>query len=65
MDSGQPWNPIEENVGMSTAPALAFAAYIRTSTDDQQSPEDSKRCHVLDGMGRTAADAMDALFGEV
>lgn len=28
---------------MSTAPALAFAAYIRTSTDDQQSPEDSKR----------------------
>lgn len=28
---------------MSTAPALAFAAYIRTSTDDQQSPEDSRR----------------------
>ena len=28
---------------MSTTPALAFAAYIRTSTDDQQSPEDSKR----------------------
>jgi site-specific DNA recombinase len=28
---------------MSTAPALAFAAYVRTSTDDQQSPEDSKR----------------------
>ncbi len=28
---------------MSTTPALAFAAYVRTSTDDQQSPEDSKR----------------------
>ena len=26
-----------------SAPALFFAAYIRTSTDDQQSPEDSKR----------------------
>ncbi len=28
---------------MSTKPAREFAAYIRTSTDDQQSPEDSKR----------------------
>ena len=28
---------------MSTEPAREFAAYIRTSTDDQQSPEDSKR----------------------
>ena len=28
---------------MSTTPALACAAYVRTSTDDQQSPEDSKR----------------------
>src|SRR5687768_17725630 len=28
---------------MSSSPILACAAYIRTSTDDQQSPEDSKR----------------------
>ncbi len=28
---------------MSSSRSLACAAYIRTSTDDQQSPEDSKR----------------------
>ena len=28
---------------MSSSPALACAAYVRTSTDDNQSPEDSKR----------------------
>ncbi len=28
---------------MSSSRSLARAAYIRTSTDDQQSPEDSKR----------------------
>lgn len=28
---------------MSTTAKLACAAYVRTSTDDQQSPEDSKR----------------------
>ena len=35
--------PTWETATMSTPPALACAAYIRTSTDDQQSPEDSKR----------------------
>src|SRR5947208_3657871 len=32
-----------ETLPMSSSPILACAAYIRTSTDDQQSPEDSKR----------------------
>lgn len=41
---------------MSTAPALAFAAYIRTSTDDQQSPEDSRRWQ-LDVATRLVAPA--------
>jgi len=42
---------------MSTrAPVLACAAYIRTSTDDQQSPEDSKRWQ-LDIVTRLVAPA--------
>lgn len=41
---------------MSTTPGLAFAAYIRTSTDDQQSPEDSKRWQ-LDIVTRLVAPA--------
>ena len=39
---------------MSSPPALACAAYIRTSTDDQQSPEDSKRWQ-LDTTARLVA----------
>jgi len=41
---------------MSSSPILACAAYIRTSTDDQQSPEDSKRWQ-LDTASRLVANA--------
>ncbi len=46
---------------MSTPPpGLACAAYIRTSTDDQQSPEDSKRWQ-LDTVTRLVAPAGGAI----
>lgn len=46
---------------MSTRPpALACAAYIRTSTDDQQSPEHSKRWQ-LDIVTRLVAPAGGAI----
>lgn len=41
---------------MSSSPTMAFAAYLRTSTDDQQSPEDSKRWQ-LDTASRLVAHA--------
>ena len=41
---------------MSSSPSLACAAYIRTSTDDQQSPEDSKLWQ-LDTVTRLVAPA--------
>lgn len=50
-----------ENGPMSTRPpGLACAAYIRTSTDDQQSPEDSKRWQ-LDTATRLVAPAGGAI----
>jgi DNA invertase Pin-like site-specific DNA recombinase len=50
-----------------TRPLLACAAYIRTSTDDQQSPEDSRRWQldIAQRLVATAGGAVVAVYHDI